>query len=198
MCTTNNTTTKNPDTNNGSSDSQGSSSNSSGNSSTNGNSSNGSSNSNNQGQWNIIPEIGDGACLLRCISRRVHNTPDLHNAIRTDILAHISQNLHTIVPNSGNNTLYDSISAGINIENLQVAGHPPTTYSSVHDYLQFMSHPYAYATNIEMIAASQLYGIEFRFTFHGHPYPEPPSENVCDVLYYPSSLHYATLQYTSP
>lgn len=40
----------------------------------------------NQGHWSIVPEIGDGACILRCISRRIHNTPDLHHVIRSDIM----------------------------------------------------------------------------------------------------------------
>ena len=32
-------------------------------------------------QWHIIPEIGDGACSLRCVSR-IHNTSDMHEFIR--------------------------------------------------------------------------------------------------------------------
>ena len=94
------------------------------------------------GQWSIIPEIGDGACLLRCVSRRVHNTPDLHRVIRADIITHISKKLHTFIPGSGFSTFHYSISAGLNIELVQVAGSPPATYSSVQGYLQFMSQPY--------------------------------------------------------
>ena len=126
------------------------------------------------GQWSIIPEIGDGACLLRCVSRRVHNTPDLHRVIRADIITHISKKLHTFIPGSGFSTFHYSISAGLNIELVQVAGSPPATYSSVQGYLQFMSQPYAYATNIELVAATQLYGLEFRITYHGQPYPTLP------------------------
>ena len=133
------------------------------------------------------------AYCFRCVSRRVHNTPD-HHVIRADIITHISQNLHTFIPGSGFNTFHDSISAGPNTELVQVAGSPPT-YSSVQGYLQFMSQPYAYATNIELVAATQLYGLEFRITYHDQPYPNPPAPNVCDVLYYPSSFHYVTLRY---
>ena len=79
-----------------------------------------------------------------------------------DIIFHISQNLHTVIPGSGFNTLHDSISAGINQELVQVAGSPPTTYCSVQQYLQFMSQRYAYATNnIELVGATQLYGLNF-------------------------------------
>ena len=60
-------------------------------------------------QWHIIPEIGDGACLLRCVSRTIHNTPDMHEFIRADILNHISQNLHNPIPGSGGNTFDQSI-----------------------------------------------------------------------------------------
>ena len=41
-------------------------------------------------------------------------------------------------------------------------GSDPVTYSSVQQYLHFMSQPHAYATNIELIAASQLYHVDFR------------------------------------
>ena len=45
-----------------------------------------------------------------------------------------------------------------------------------------MSRPYAYATNIELIAASQLYGVEFRVTLDGSDYSQPPPDNstICD------------------
>ena len=76
-------------------------------------------------------------------------------------------------------------------------GSPPTTYSTVQQYLQFMSQPFAYATNLELVAASQVYGLEFRVTLHGQAYPDPPSPHTCDVLYYPSSFHYVTLRYAT-
>ena len=49
-------------------------------------------------QWYIILEIGDGACSLRCVSRKIHNTPDMHEFIRADILNHVSQTLHNPIP----------------------------------------------------------------------------------------------------
>lgn len=55
-----------------------------------------------------------------------------------------------------------------------------------------MSQPFAYATNLELVAASQVYGLEFRVTLHGQAYPDPPSPHTCDVLYYPSYFYYAT------
>ena len=94
-------------------------------------------------------------------------------------------------------TPFMTISAGIGTEDIQVAGSPPTKYNSVEHYLQFMSHPFAYATNIELVAATRMYGLEFRITYHGQPYPDPPLQNVCDVLYYPSSFHYATLRFAT-
>ena len=159
---------------------------------------NNSGNNDNSGQWSIIPEIGDGACLLRCISRRVHNNPALHHIVRAHIIAHITTNLYTVIPGSGFNTFHDSILAGANQELVEVAGSQPTTYSSVEEYLHFMSQPYAYATNVELIAATQLYGVDFRITYHTEPqqYPNPPPPNVCDILYYPHSFHYASLRYT--
>ena len=33
-------------------------------------------------QLHIIPEIGDGACLLRCVSRRIHIAPDMAHPFR--------------------------------------------------------------------------------------------------------------------
>ena len=67
----------------------------------------------------------------------------------TDILNHISQNLHNPIPGSRGNTFDQSISVGVEIETINnVAGSPSTTYSSVEHYLQIMSHPYAYTTNI--------------------------------------------------
>ena len=100
----------------------------------------------------------------------------MHEFIRADILNHISQNLHNPIPGSGGNNTFDqSISVGVGIETINnVAGSPSTTYSSVEHYLQIMSRPYAYATNIELIAASQLYGVEFRVTLDGSDYPQPP------------------------
>ena len=102
----------------------------------------------------------------------------MHEFIRADILNHIPQNLHNPIPGSGGNTFDQSNSVGVGIDTINVAGSPSTTYSSVEHYLQIMSHPYAYATNIELIAASQLYGVEFCVTLDGSDYPQPPPDNI--------------------
>lgn len=149
------------------------------------------------GHWTVVPEIGDGNCLLRCISRRVHGTPDLHHVVRQHIVSHITENLHTIIPGSGFNTFHDSIFVGIDEELVQMAGSPAVKYYSVDQYLQYMSQNYTYASSIELVAASHLYQMEFRITLQGQPYPTPPTQNICDVLYYPSSAHYVTLRYST-
>ena len=51
-------------------------------------------------------------------------------------------------PRTGGNTFDQSISLGVGIETVNVAGSPSTTYSSVEHYLQIMPRPYAYATNM--------------------------------------------------
>ncbi|CAN0568329.1 unnamed protein product, partial [Ectocarpus sp. 12 AP-2014] len=91
--------------------------------------------------------------MLRCISRKVYNTPDLHEIVRIELLDHITLNIDQPIP-----------------EQVQVFGSAPTTYSSVEQYLQFQSQPYAYATNLEMIAANAIYDTQFRTTVHGFPY----------------------------
>ncbi|CAN0207559.1 unnamed protein product, partial [Ectocarpus sp. 4 AP-2014] len=101
----------------------------------------------------IIHDIGDGACLLRCISRRIYNTPNLHHVIGEDIITYTSQNLNTIILGSGCNTFHDYFSKD----------------KTGQEYLNFMWHPYAYATNIESIAATKLYGMEFRITYRDQP-----------------------------
>lgn len=148
------------------------------------------------GSWEVINEIGDGACLLRCIARRVLNNANMHTIVRSQILQHISDHLHDPIPGSGGLTMHTAISAGINSEHLRTAGCPDQTYSSVQHYLQLMAHPYAYATYVESTAAEQLYNINIRVTHAGQPFPNPPSPNTCDVIY--SHEHYCTLRYNSP
>lgn len=48
----------------------------------------------------VVDEIGDGACLIRCIARRVFNDPGLHFQARQQLLQHISTHLHDVVPGS--------------------------------------------------------------------------------------------------
>ena len=38
--------------------------------------------------WSIVDEIGDGACLLRTISRRVFHNPEHHPQVRQPIVSH--------------------------------------------------------------------------------------------------------------
>ena len=150
------------------------------------------------GQWAIIPEIGDGACLLRCISRNVYNTPEMHDMVRAQIMTHISNNLHNPIPGTGGQTYHQSIAVGINQEQVQVAGSAPVTYSSVENYISFQSQTYAYATHVELVAAQAIYGREFRVTIQGSPYPQPPADsNVADFLFDPSAHHYSTLSFTN-
>ena len=39
--------------------------------------------------WTNINEVEDGACLLRCISRKVFGNPELHGIVRTNVLQYI-------------------------------------------------------------------------------------------------------------
>lgn len=147
------------------------------------------------GLWSIV----DGNCLLRRISRRVHGTPDLHDIVRTDIMHYIDQNIHNPRPNTDGLTFYETISSGITIESINIFGSSPITYQSVDHFIQFMSQPRAYATNIEMEAASMLYGVNFRVIHDGFPYPDPPNDNTSNLIYFPISLHYCcTLRYSPP
>ena len=38
--------------------------------------------------WNIVDEVGDGACLLRTIARRALGDPSLHAQVRQQIVSH--------------------------------------------------------------------------------------------------------------
>ena len=51
--------------------------------------------------WTIVNEVGDGACLLRCIARKVFGDPERHVNIRENILQYITQHLHDPLNNSG-------------------------------------------------------------------------------------------------
>ena len=55
--------------------------------------------------WNIVDEVGDGACLLRTIARRVFGNPELHPQVRTEIVSNIAQTslLCTYPAGSGTN-----------------------------------------------------------------------------------------------
>lgn len=149
------------------------------------------------GSWTVIDEIGDGACMLRCVSRYIYGSPMTHRYVRTQILHHISSNLHVQYPMFGGLTFFNIIDNGVNSELIQIAGRAEQLYSSVPEYLQLMSHPTAYCTDLELRAASQLYNREFRITLIGNPYPAPPSPTTCDLLYNGHN-HYQTLTYNCP
>lgn len=147
--------------------------------------------------WTIVNEIGDGACPLRCISRKVMGNPEQHNIIRANILEYIQQHLHDALPNA-EFSFQEAISAGIGIEPVQALGVPSTLYSSVQQYLQLMANPHAYAGYLEIVAAQFIYNINISVTIHSQDdqlYPAPPTHNTCNILYYPSSLHYVSLHY---
>jgi len=87
--------------------------------------------------------------------------------VQADIINRITHNLHSPVPGTG--AYHQSISVGNDQELVQVAGSAPAIYSSVENYLAFQLHAYALTTQVELVAAQQLYGREFRVTIHGSP-----------------------------
>ncbi|CAN0436522.1 unnamed protein product, partial [Laminaria digitata] len=91
--------------------------------------------------WLIIDEVGDGACLLRAVSRRVFNDPDQHFLVRQQIVSHISQNI---------DIFFLHVSNGFNNEQIHILGHPPHYYNSLQEYLEIMSHSNSYAGYIEI------------------------------------------------
>ena len=107
--------------------------------------------------WNIVDEVGDGACLLRTIARRVFGKPELHPQVRSEIVSHIAQN-------SQQYSMH--ISSGFGNEPIHILGSAPRTHHNLQDYLQILSHPNAYAGYIEIAAAIQLYIIAINIT---HP-----------------------------
>ena len=79
---------------------------------------NNASNSNNgrhlPGTWQTINEIGDGACLLRCVARRQPTNPEMHTTVRHQPIQHVSHNIHQ--PNrtqEDNSNLCIFISVGV-------------------------------------------------------------------------------------
>ena len=149
--------------------------------------------------WTIIDEIGDGACLLRCISRKVFGNPEQHYSVRVSILQYMNEHLHVTLPNS-ELSFHDAISVGIGIEPVQILGCPPTLYSPARQYLQLMANPHAYAGYLEIVAAQFTYNLFISITIYtpqGQLYPPPPSHNTCNVMYFPSSSHYVSLRYNT-
>ena len=66
--------------------------------------------------WSIVNEIGNGACLLRCIARHVFNNPLFHFSVRHQRLSHMSRHMHDIIPGSARNNFLQAIITGINEE----------------------------------------------------------------------------------
>ena len=81
-------------------------------------------------------------------------------------------------------------------EQIWIQGSPPRIYHSLHEYLDIMSLPTAYAGYIEMAAAQQIYNINIEVVVAGNilPPPQPPPQNTLHVLFNPHSLHYSTLR----
>ena len=76
--------------------------------------------------WSIVNEIGDGACLLRCIARHVFNNPLFHFIVRHQRLNHMSQHMYDNTPGSGRNTFHQTITTGVNEEYITISGSPET------------------------------------------------------------------------
>ncbi|CAN0164444.1 unnamed protein product, partial [Scytosiphon promiscuus] len=112
--------------------------------------------------WTIIDEVGDGACLLRAIARRALNNPNLHHIVRQQIVSHIHDN---------QDQFYLHVSNGFGNDQIQVLGSGPRLYNMFQQYLQIMSLPPAYAGNIEIAAASNLYGLTIEVVVGGTPFP---------------------------
>ncbi|CAM9908664.1 unnamed protein product, partial [Scytosiphon promiscuus] len=92
----------------------------------------------------IVDEVGDGACLLRTIARKVFRTPASHPIVRQQIVSHIQSN---------SNDFFMHISDGFGDEQTRIQGSAPRTYHSIDEYLSIMALPSAYAGYIEIAAA---------------------------------------------
>ena len=72
------------------------------------------SSANSHAYWSIVNEVGDGACLLKCIARHVFDNSLLPFIVRHQLLAHMSERMHDAVPGSGGSALHQVIPSGIN------------------------------------------------------------------------------------
>ena len=68
--------------------------------------------------WTIVSELGDGACRLGCISRKVVGNLEQHATIRANIVQYIQDHLHDTLPNA-ELSFHNAISFGIGIEPVQ-------------------------------------------------------------------------------
>ena len=139
-----------------------------------------------QPNWTIQPEIGDGACFLRTVARKIYNNPNLHSVVRQLIIAHFVQDP----------ALYSDYLQP-NGELLRTAGQLDRTYSSFDEYVAIMSHPYTYTTEKEIAAARRVFGLTINITVrvnHHDPLPPPGLDPAhLHILYYPTGEHFATL-----
>ena len=85
--------------------------------------------------WNIVNEMGDGACGFRAISRRTHHGPNKHVQLRQEILQHIHENRN-------DPDLQHVITLEINREYLYILGEYPQstrpttiTFKSCHTHM---------------------------------------------------------------
>ena len=88
------------------------------------------------------------------------------------------------------------IADGFGSEQIRIQGSPPRMYHSLHEYLDIMSPPTAYAGYIEIAAVQQIYNINIEVVVAEnvlHPPPQPLAQNTLHVLFNQHSLHYSTL-----
>ena len=128
------------------------------------NNNNNTDNNTDNNNWFVVNEVGDGACLLRCMARKVHGDPDKHFVTRQQILQHIRDHLHDPIPLFGMS--FDHvISGGILSESVAARGQPDTLFDSVGHYLNLMCNAYAYGTHVEIFAATHLFNIDISVTY---------------------------------
>ena len=60
--------------------------------------------------------------LLKCIARHVFNNPLFHFIVRHQLLNHMSQHMHDVIPGSGGNTIHQAIITGVNEEYIKISG----------------------------------------------------------------------------
>lgn len=129
-------------------------------------------------QWTIVNETGDGACLLRSISRYLHGSPDHHHTLRNMLVQFVSANLDTVFPNTIMTFRHDIQNGIANNEEIVIEGQFPVAYNSVEQYLQLVSNPHAYATYIEIAAAKHMFDINIHIVAGQVGPPQVPQPNT--------------------
>ena len=146
--------------------------------------------------WTIVNEVGDGACLLRCIARKFFGDPERHLTVRENILQYSAQHLHDPLNNPGL-SFHDAISFGVGIEPVQILNAPSTLYASVHHYLELMTNYHAHAGYLEIVAAQLIYNINISVTISGQPVKLSPPSNQSTCHSILPLLHYVFLRYNA-